>query len=229
MVNDVRVTPQSAVADQPVRRATTKRERTRILLLDAAIDVLAEDGEGFSLARIPAQAGVAHGTFYNYFPDRDALMDALVPYSVEKFAERSELEVHTDDEAERFAVISARALRAAADSPNVVRVALRLDSVRRALAIDGPLSYLGQNIKDGHRNGRFANPLDEGTYDVILGALLLAARRVINGESSDDHQVSVIAHLLLALGIDGQESRTLARRAVSMASSSAIDSARPHR
>ncbi len=198
------------------------------MLLDAAIDVLAEDGEGFSLARIPAQAGVAHGTFYNYFPDRDALMDALVPYSVEKFAARSELEVHTDDEAERFAVISARALRAAADSPNVVRVALRLDSVRRALAVDGPLSYLGQNIKDGHDSGRFSDAPDDGIYDVILGALLLAARRVINGESSNDHQVSVIAHLLLALGVDAHEAHTLARRAVSTASSSAIDPARPH-
>ena len=204
----------SAVQERVAPRRPTKRERTRLLLLDATLQVLAEDGEGFSLARIPALAGVAHGTLYNYFPDRDALMKALVPYSVEKFAERSELEVHTDDEAERFAFISARALRAAADSPNVVRVALRLDSVRRALAIEGPLSYLGQNIKDGHQNGRFANPLDEGTYDVILGALLLAARRVIEGESNEEHRTSVIARLLMSLGTASAEARAIAHRAV---------------
>lgn len=210
----------SAVHEPVAPPRPTKRERTRLLLLDATLQVLAEDGEGFSLARIPELAGVAHGTLYNYFPDRDALMEALVPHSVQTFAERSELEVHTDDEAERFAFISARALRAAADSPNVVRVALRLDSVRRALAIEGPLSYLGQNIKDGHQSGRFANPLDDGTYDVILGALLLAARRVIEGESNEEHRTSVIAHLLMSLGTASAEARAIAHRAVADAAES---------
>lgn len=210
----------SSAQKRALERRPTKRERTRLLLLDAALEVLADEGEGFSLTSVSARAGVAHGTFYNYFVDRDALMDALVPHSVEQFALRAALEVQVDDEAERFAIISARALRTAAESPNVVKVALRLDSVRRALAVDGPLAYLGQNIHDGHASGRFSEALDDGTYDVILGALLLAARRVINGESSDDHRTSVIARLLTSLGIDPREARAIAGRAVSSEASS---------
>jgi len=213
----------SAVDNRVVERPPSKRERTRTLLLGAALDVLAEEGEGFSLAEVSARAGVAHGTFYNYFVDRDALMTALVPFTVEQFAARWALEVRVDDEAERFATISARALRTAAESPNVVKVALRLDSVRRALAVDGPLSYLSQNIMDGHVAGRYTEAPDEGTFDVILGALLLAARRVINGESNEGHQASVIARLLMSLGIDSVEAHTIARRAVSTDWPSTID------
>lgn len=208
-----RLQPDRHIIQHPHSRGG-KRERTRLALLAAALAVLAEEGEGFSLSSVTARAGVAHGTFYNYFEDRDALMEALVPYSVEEFARRSALEVEISDEAVRFAVITARALRTAAESPDIAKVALRLDSVRRALVTEGPLSHLRRNLADGHRAGRFSDLPDDGTLDVILGALLLAARRVINGESDRRHQVSVIARLLMSLGIEATEARTIADQAV---------------
>ena len=79
----------------PLTRGHKKRSRTRQILLDAALQVLAESGEGFSLTEVATRAGVSHGTFYNYFRDRDALMDAIVPYSVEEFAVRTGQEVDT--------------------------------------------------------------------------------------------------------------------------------------
>ena len=75
----------------PPTRGHKKRSRTRQTLLDAALRVLAENGEGFSVTEVAARAGVSHGTFYNYFRDRDELMDALVLYSVEEFAVRTGL------------------------------------------------------------------------------------------------------------------------------------------
>jgi AcrR family transcriptional regulator len=93
----------------------------------------ADAGEGFSLTEVAARAGVSHGTFYNYFRDRDELMDALVLYSVEEFAVRTGREVDSPDPAVRFAVISARALRTAIDNPSTMRVALRIEAVQRAL------------------------------------------------------------------------------------------------
>jgi AcrR family transcriptional regulator len=203
-------TPEAAV----LSRGHKKRSRTRQGLLDAALEVLAESGEGFSLGEVAARAGVSHGTFYNYFRDRDELMDALVPYSVEAFAARADLEVDATDQAVRFATISARALRAAAESPNTMRVALRIDAIQRALLIQGPLSYLHANLVDGHKAGRFSSAPDEGTLDVILGALLLAGRRAIDGESDDPHITTVIERLLMALGITRTEARTIASAAV---------------
>jgi AcrR family transcriptional regulator len=199
----------------PLTRGHKKRSRTRQILLDAALQVLAESGEGFSLTEVATRAGVSHGTFYNYFRDRDALMDALVPYSVEEFAVRTGQEVDTPDLAVRFAIISARALRTAIDNPDTMRVALRIEAVQRALLIDGPLSYLHADLVEGHRTGRFVGTADDGMFDVIIGALVLAGRRGIDGDSNNEYVASVITRLLMSLGIDETEARDIATAAAS--------------
>jgi AcrR family transcriptional regulator len=73
-----------------VRRATPRRGRPRIgqqagraeaaaALLEAAEDVAAARGlEAATIAAIARRAGVAVGTLYNYFPDRDALFASLL-------------------------------------------------------------------------------------------------------------------------------------------------------
>lgn len=54
------------------------REAASEALLEAAEEVAAQRGlEAASIAAIAERAGVAVGTIYNYFPDRDALIAAL--------------------------------------------------------------------------------------------------------------------------------------------------------
>jgi AcrR family transcriptional regulator len=61
---------------QPLR--VTLREATGNAIVDAAEKVAARDGvSSASLQAIADQAGVAVGTIYNYFKDKDALFDAL--------------------------------------------------------------------------------------------------------------------------------------------------------
>ena len=51
-----------------------KRNRTRSVLIDSAIDVFSEKGiEEASIHEITAIAGLANGTFYNHFKDKDEL------------------------------------------------------------------------------------------------------------------------------------------------------------
>jgi AcrR family transcriptional regulator len=60
--------------------ARTPRDgtRTRTALLDAGVAVAEQDGlAGLSVNRVVAQAGVAKGTFYVHFADREAFVDAL--------------------------------------------------------------------------------------------------------------------------------------------------------
>jgi AcrR family transcriptional regulator len=197
----------------PPTRGHKKRSRTRQTLLDAALRVLAESGEGFSLTEVAARAGVSHGTFYNYFRDRDELMDALVMYSVEEFAVRTGREVDSPDPAVRFAVISARALRTAINNPSTMRVALRIEAVQRALLTNGPLSYLRADLVEGHRTGRFTGTPDDGMLDVIVGALVLAGRRGVDGESNDAYVSSVLTRLLMSLGVDKSEAQSIATQA----------------
>jgi TetR/AcrR family transcriptional regulator, transcriptional repressor for nem operon len=53
-------------------------DRTREALLAAGVEVVESDGiAGLSVNRVVAVAGVAKGTFYVHFGDRDAFVDAL--------------------------------------------------------------------------------------------------------------------------------------------------------
>ncbi|WP_322867554.1 TetR/AcrR family transcriptional regulator [Aquicoccus sp. G2-2] len=58
-----------------------KARRTHDAILTAAQRVVAADGyAAASIARMAEEAGVAQGTFYNYFEDRQALFDQLLPH-----------------------------------------------------------------------------------------------------------------------------------------------------
>lgn len=199
----------------PVSRGHKKRSRTRQLLLDAALEVVAESGEGFTLGEVTAVAGVSHGTFYNYFRDREELMDAVVLHMTETLAARLQMEVETPDHAVRFAEISARALRESAESPGTMRAVLRLETLERDLLIRGPLSYLHTNLVDGHKAGRFSSAVDDATIDVVLGALVLAVRRAVDGEIDDRYVSTLLERLLMTLGIERSEARRIALDAAS--------------
>ncbi|HUS30473.1 MAG TPA: TetR/AcrR family transcriptional regulator [Kofleriaceae bacterium] len=57
---------------------TQLREAVRTQILDAAEELIAARGlHGAALAQIAKKAGVAVGTLYNYFADRDAMIRAL--------------------------------------------------------------------------------------------------------------------------------------------------------
>lgn len=204
----------TVVAEAPLTRGHKKKSRTRRALVDAAFEVLAERGEGFSVADVTTRAGVSNGTFYNYFRDRDELLDALVAATVEGFASVAAREVDDVDPAERFARITARALAAAVTSPSTVRFALRLDAAQRALLVAGPLSHLRDDLAEGRRLGRFSVPADDATLDVVLGALLMAARRVIEGDTDPDYRAAVIGRVLMSLGLPAVEAEGIGRWAV---------------
>ncbi len=62
----------------------TREERARetyMRILEAAARVVGEDGYAdASVAKITQLAGVAQGTFYNYFESRQQIFDQLLPY-----------------------------------------------------------------------------------------------------------------------------------------------------
>lgn len=57
--------------------ARPKSEDKRIAILAAATEVIAEQGLAAPTARIAKLAGVAEGTLFNYFENKDALINAL--------------------------------------------------------------------------------------------------------------------------------------------------------
>jgi AcrR family transcriptional regulator len=57
-------------------------------ILEAAAAVIAERGEQASMADVAAAAGMARATVYRYFPNREALFEALGRVAVEEAGER---------------------------------------------------------------------------------------------------------------------------------------------
>ena len=75
----INATDTSSGQRRPGREEQARRTYRK--LMDAASKVVGAEGyAGASIAKIVAEAGLATGTFYNYFDDRQALFDALLPY-----------------------------------------------------------------------------------------------------------------------------------------------------
>jgi AcrR family transcriptional regulator len=69
----------SSRARSPQKLRDRFREETNRAVLQAAEQVFADDGlHGASMSKIAERAGVAVGTLYNHFKDREALFDALI-------------------------------------------------------------------------------------------------------------------------------------------------------
>lgn len=76
---------QKASVLRPAGKLRVSREEkareTYMRLLEAAAQVVGEDGYAdASVAKITQLAGVAQGTFYNYFESRQQIFDQLLPY-----------------------------------------------------------------------------------------------------------------------------------------------------
>jgi TetR/AcrR family transcriptional repressor of mexCD-oprJ operon len=72
------------------KRQTTLHARVSAAILEAAAGVLAERGEQASMADVAAAAGMARATVYRYFPNREALFEALGRLAVDEAGERLE-------------------------------------------------------------------------------------------------------------------------------------------
>ena len=189
----------------------------------AAAEVIAERGEAFSITDVAERAGVSNGTFYNYFDDRDALVDQLVADMVGDFTRGAAAAVVTGDPALRFATISAMLLAWAATSPAVAHAILRLEVFQRPELDGAVFDHLRQDLADGVTAGIFTGPTDAATVDVVGGALLMAARRLVASGPDEEYQVSVVTRLLEALGVGRLKARTTAARAIAEATARVAD------
>jgi len=102
----------AAGAVTPRKRPAQRRSRETVAaILEASIRVLLEDGAGLTTTRVAEVAGVSVGTLYQYFPNRDALVNGVLADHLE--AAIGALEIAVDaNRSQPLAVVAERATRA---------------------------------------------------------------------------------------------------------------------
>ena len=151
-------------------RGHKKRERTRHQLIAAGLAVLAEKGEALTISDVVARAEVSNGTFYNYFADRDELIDALAEHSLISLAAESATQTADQDPARRFAFATLRVLSRVAEDPTWGRVSSASARSSAAPTLSDIGGYLREDLAAGFDEGRFEFGPDEITLDVRPGS-----------------------------------------------------------
>ncbi|MFB7345067.1 TetR/AcrR family transcriptional regulator [Streptomyces hydrogenans] len=86
---------QAGAAAEPPRRTDARLNRER--LVTAAREVFAETGPSASLNEIARRAGVGPGTLYRHFPDRSALLSAVLADRIETLGAHAERLLASED------------------------------------------------------------------------------------------------------------------------------------
>lgn len=180
-----------SVNTKRVRRAK-KVELTRQRLLDAAIRVVGNSGySGTTVRKITSDAGLAHGTFYNYFRSDQELFDQLLPHLGEQLFEHLDNRISAAagflDQQEIILIAFDEFIR---DTPSFYRVM----SEAEAFAPIAFRTYIAKMIdwfvRNIHRDddARSLQALDRQKLEVLL-LMVIASNHYLNmrfGEWMED-------------------------------------------
>jgi TetR/AcrR family transcriptional regulator, fatty acid metabolism regulator protein len=147
------------------RSITVTDRRTRIV--EAAVHVLAR--KGYHAARvgdIAAEAGVAHGLLYHYFPSKEALLETIFRETwTELLRALEQVEQGVRPAREQLRQVAAILLRSWRRDPDLVRVLVR--EVARSPQLGGRVDEIGEAfaaleriIARGQRAGELRSDVD---------------------------------------------------------------------
>ena len=200
--------------DHPPSRGHKKRARTRAALLEAGMRVVARKGEAASVVDVITEAGVSNGTFYNYFNDRDAFIDALLLHVAGDLPGPAIPRNKGEDTAFRFARVAAATIAQAAARPDWGWTMLRFETLRpeqQSYALAG----LRAGLARGHAAQRFTAGEEEIVPDLVLAMILKTIQRALTGRAGRRDVVEAIAFMLTALGLPRSEALEVAEAGVS--------------
>ena len=190
-----------------------KRERTRAQLIAAAMQVIGDKGvEAAAIQEIAAVAGVANGTFYNYFPSKEAILEAAAVGIGIEYCERiSASYAHLPDAAERMAIGGRRYQVLALEQPALARFLISIAGFSQVW--DQQVTpYAKADLTLGVRQGRFHIASTAAALDLIKGTNLAGIQRVLAGEAGRGHASAIAATVLRGLGMTPEEADEIAKR-----------------
>lgn len=191
---------------------TGKRARTRSTLLVALQELLLQPGEfGVTVPQLVARAGVAHGTFYNYFDSLSAAIEAVGELLLaEHFRTVLRVIAGAADAAEVVARSDLQTLMLFAHRPDVGR--LIFDSgepVDQLILFRNARSQLVANLRWGVDTGAFSPGDLDVAASIHMGAMIGACLDVHRGRLPVEAAPEVVSRLLRDLGVSARRSARL--------------------
>lgn len=209
----------SPTHDRTVRPgARTRQTKTREVLLSAARRMMARRSRAtFTIDELIQAAGVAKGSFYNHFPDKEAIADEV--HRVVREVEEAEVRAVNSDVQDPVARI-ARGMAVYA------RMSLTVPEDARILTLhqfDGHFLQSAVNaglvadLRAALGKGRVVAPSIEAAAMLVVGQVAVLMAR-LSGESSNTTAHAVAQHCiaitLVGIGLSHRDAQLIATQAV---------------
>ena len=166
---------RSRAAVQPRLRARL-RELTADVILEAAERAFAEQGPAAGMDAIATRAGVAVGTLYNHFQDRDSLVDALLEARSTVLLDRMQRAIaESQGQALRARLVYVLEAVVAHTSPNArfrqVFLQAELRRPRKRAIVERMRAALSPLFEQGQHDGQLRSDPDGLQAAFLLGLL----------------------------------------------------------
>jgi AcrR family transcriptional regulator len=213
-VNQIRARKESQSV--PNRRDRRKLA-TRQALLDATHSLLAARSmDALTVDEIALRADVAKGTFYNYFPDKDALARELTSHMRTRLEhEITVTNEGVDDPAHRIARAFCCVLRFCLDAREQAAAMMKL--FPHAADPAAPInSGVRRDVADGIAQGRIIAPAEDAAVACIVGVFMAGANRALDlsAERTREFAQALGTMLLHGLGLSRVQATRIIREAV---------------
>jgi len=201
---------RKASVDHRTRVGQARRARTQARIIAAALRVFTEHGpqDPPVIDDFIRAAGVARGTFYNYYKSVGELLEATRKWLEDDFIESIEGEVASlDDPIERLTTGMRLWIRKAESDP------LWCSFAAHAGELGGlAKERLSGDLRNGQRAGQLNYPSFDAAYDLVVGSVREGMRRILSQRVRRKYDLEIVQIILQGLGL-GREAiaRALAR------------------
>lgn len=182
------------------------------MLIESAMKVVGEQGfDAPTIEDFISAAGVARGTFYNYFKTKDALLTALASHVADTInTQILPLFRGVDDPAHRIAIAIHSFIAISRRDPDWGWILVRSlphvgggwsDEMRRGVLVD---------IRKGRRTGRFHVPSVASAVALGIGTLAAAIRTALTERTAPEFSRDIAVLTLQGLGMAREDAEEIA-------------------
>jgi TetR/AcrR family transcriptional regulator, ethionamide resistance regulator len=198
-------------SDHRPRVAFERRQKMRVRLLNAALDLVAVHGPmGTSIDDVIVHANVSRGTFYKYFASpSDLVREVALEVSNEflKVVDKGVMEF--TDPSERISAGVRLCLRIVRQNPLLGSFIVRLGWPNLSYADHPSYAFLEQDLRLGIRLRKFDRLPIGVAVNLVAGSLVGAIHAVSTMEVTGGYPDQVALCVLKGLGVGGDEARRI--------------------